>query len=56
VSCLRRLGVPLLTAALGAAGGRLFARLGPPAAWLAGSMVAVATAALAGLPVGMPAS
>ena len=43
---LRRLGPLLLTAALGAAGGALFAWLGLPAAWLAGSMTAVAAAAL----------
>jgi membrane AbrB-like protein len=52
---LRRLGPLLLTAALGAAGGALFAWLGLPAAWLAGSMTAVAAAALAGLPVDLPA-
>jgi uncharacterized protein len=52
---LRRLGRLLLTAALGAAGGALFAWLGLPAAWLAGSMTAVAAAALAGLPVDLPA-
>jgi membrane AbrB-like protein len=51
----RRLGLAVLTLALGAAGGGLFAWLGLPAAWLAGSMAAVAAAALAGLPVGMPA-
>lgn len=33
----------------------MFALAGLPAAWLAGSMVAVATAALAGAPVAMPA-
>jgi membrane AbrB-like protein len=52
---LRQLGRLLLTAALGAAGGTLFAWLGLPAAWLAGSMTAVAAAALAGLPVDLPA-
>ena len=52
---LRRLGRLLLTAVLGAAGGGLFAWLGLPAAWLAGAMAATAVAALAGLPVAMPA-
>lgn len=53
-SGLRRLGQALPTLALGTAGGALFAWLGLPAAWLAGAMAAVAAAALAGLPVGMP--
>lgn len=48
-------GALLLTAAVGCAGGGLAALLGLPAPWLAGSMVAVAAAALAGLPVAMPA-
>jgi membrane AbrB-like protein len=39
---------------LGASGGTIFAALGLPAAWLSGAMIAVATAALAGLRVGMP--
>ena len=40
--------------ALGTAGGTIFAALGLPAAWLSGAMIAVAAAALAGLPVGLP--
>lgn len=44
----------LLTAALAAAGGGLFAVFGLPAGWLMGAMVAIAAAALAGLPVGLP--
>lgn len=48
-------GGPLLLAVLvGASGGALFAMAGLPAAWLAGSMVAVAAAALGGLPLAMP--
>lgn len=43
------------TAAVGSLGGGLFAWMGMPAPWLAGSMVAVATAALAGLPIAVPA-
>jgi hypothetical protein len=46
---LHQRGTPLLTAALGAAGGGLFAWLRLLAARLAGSMMAAATAALAGL-------
>lgn len=45
----------LLTVAAGVLGGALFAWAGLPAAWLAGSMVAVAAAALVDLPVAMPA-
>jgi membrane AbrB-like protein len=46
---------PLLLAVLvGASGGTLFALAGLPAPWLAGSMAAVAAAALAGLPLAMP--
>lgn len=51
---LGRFGPPLLTGVLGTAGGALFAWLGLPAAWLAGSMVAVAAAAIAGLPATLP--
>jgi uncharacterized protein len=47
-------GWTLVTAAIASAGGALFAWLGWPAAWLMGAMVAVAAAALAGLPVGLP--
>jgi membrane AbrB-like protein len=54
-SSWRRLGLAVLTLGLGTAGGGLFAWLGLPAAWLAGSMAGVAAAALAGLPVTMPA-
>ena len=55
----RRLDAPLLgwillTAVIAATGGALFAALGWPAAWLMGAMFAVASAALAGLPVGLP--
>lgn len=46
----------VLTAAVGSLGGGLFAWLGLPAAWLAGSMVAVAAAALAGWPLVVPAA
>lgn len=45
-----------LTAAVGSLGGGLFAWLGMPAAWLAGAMVAVAAAALAGWPLAVPAA
>jgi membrane AbrB-like protein len=45
----------LVTLGLGAAGGWLSAALGLPAPWLAGSMVVVAAAALAGAPVSVPA-
>ena len=45
----------LATAALATLGGFVFATLGWPAAWLMGAMIAVAAAALAGLPVGLPA-
>jgi len=51
---LRSLGWILLSVAIAAAGGGLFAALGWPAAWLMGAMVATAAAALAGLPVGLP--
>ncbi|MCB1885859.1 MAG: AbrB family transcriptional regulator [Geminicoccaceae bacterium] len=44
----------LLTLALGALGGYLLSLAGFPAAWLAGSMAAVAVAALLGLRVGLP--
>ena len=37
------------------AGGALFAALGLPAPWLTGSMMAIAAAAMADLPVGLPA-
>lgn len=43
-----------LTLAIAAAGGGGAAALGVPAAWLAGSMAAVAAAALAGLPLALP--
>lgn len=46
----------LLTMALGAAGGGALALTGAPAAWLSGAMLAVAAAALAGLPVSMPSA
>ena len=46
----------LATAAIAAGGGGLFALLGWPAAWLMGAMIAIAIAALAGLPVGLPPS
>ena len=51
---VRRLARLLLTLALGAAGGGLFAWLGLPAPWLVGSMVAVTAAAFAGVPMAMP--
>ena len=51
---VRRLAWLLLTLALGAAGGGLFAWLGLPAPWLVGSMVAVTAAAFAGVPIAMP--
>jgi uncharacterized protein len=47
-------GRVLLTAAVGTAGGALAMALGLPAAWLAGSMAAVAAATLAGAPVDVP--
>jgi membrane AbrB-like protein len=50
----RTLGWILLTAVIAATGGALLAALGWPAAWLMGAMAAVAAAALAGLPVGLP--
>lgn len=50
----RRLAILALTLALGGAGGILAAWLGLPAPWLAGSMAAVAVAALAGLPLDLP--
>ena len=40
---------------IAAAGGALFAALGLPAAWLTGSMMAIVAAAMADLPVGLPA-
>jgi uncharacterized protein len=43
-----------LTLALGGAGGWGLAQVGAPAPWLTGSMLAVAAAALSGLPLGMP--
>jgi hypothetical protein len=46
----------LLTATVGSLGGGLFAWIGMPASWLAGSMVAVAAAALAGLPIVVPSA
>ena len=51
---LRMLGWLLLTVAIAAAGGALFAALGLPAPWLTGSMIAVVAAAMADLPVGLP--
>ena len=47
-------GWTLATAAIATGGGGLFALLGWPAAWLMGAMIAIAIAALAGLPVGLP--
>jgi membrane AbrB-like protein len=41
----------LLTLIIGAAGGALFAHAGLPAAWLAGSMIAVSAAVITGFPV-----
>ncbi len=52
---LRVVGWLLLTMAIAAAGGALFAALGLPAPWLTGSMIAVVVAAMADLPVGLPA-
>jgi membrane AbrB-like protein len=52
---IRTLGTLFLTGGLGAVGGGLFAWLGLPAAWLAGAMTATAAAALAGLPLSVPA-
>jgi membrane AbrB-like protein len=46
----------LLTLALGTLGGVLLTVLGLPASWLAGSMLAVAAAALAAVPVAVPGS
>jgi membrane AbrB-like protein len=48
------LGKVALTLALGGAGGWGLAQVGAPAPWLTGSMLAVAAAALSGLPLGMP--
>ena len=45
----------LLTVTIAGAGGALFAFLGLPAPWLTGSMMAIAAAAMADLPVGLPA-
>ena len=47
-------GKVVLTFALGGAGGWLLAQVGAPAPWLTGSMLAVAAAALSGLPLAMP--
>jgi uncharacterized protein len=52
---LRTVGWLLLTMTIAAAGGALFAGLGLPAPWLTGSMTAVVAAAMASLPVGLPA-
>ena len=52
---LRTVGWLLLTMTIAAAGGALFAALGLPAPWLTGSMTAIVAAAMAGLPVGLPA-
>jgi membrane AbrB-like protein len=43
-----------LTFAVGGVGGWLLTQLGAPAPWLTGSMLAVAAAALSGLPLAMP--
>ena len=48
------LGKVVLTFALGGAGGWVLAQVGAPAPWLTGSMLAVAAAALSGLPLAMP--
>ena len=48
------LGKVALTLALGGAGGWGLAQVGAPAPWLTGSMLAVAAAALSGLPLAMP--
>ena len=53
---LRRAANLALALGLGGAGGAVAARLGLPAPWLAGSMMAVAAAVLAGLPLDLPAS
>ncbi len=45
----------LMTVAVAFGGGALFALLGLPAAWLAGSMIAIAAAALAGESMDVPA-
>ena len=50
----RGLGWAAVTLAIGGAGGLAFDLVGMPAAWLAGSMIAVALAALAGAPVDLP--
>ncbi len=52
----RRLGEGVLTLAIGTLGGVLFDSAGVPAGWLAGSMAAVATAAILSLPVALPLS
>ena len=52
---LRTVGWLLLTMTIAAAGGALFAALGLPAPWLTGSMMAIVAAAMADLPVGLPA-
>lgn len=46
----------VLTASVGSLGDGVFAWLGMPASWLAGSMIAVAAAALAGWPIIVPAA
>ena len=48
------MGKVALTFALGGAGGWVLAQVGAPAPWLTGSMLAVAAAALSGLPLAMP--
>ena len=50
----RLLARAALTLAIGAGGGAAFDLMGVPAAWLAGSMIAVALAALARAPVDLP--
>jgi uncharacterized protein len=52
---LRSVGWLLLTVMIAGAGGALFAVLGLPAPWLTGSMMAIVAAAMADLPVGLPA-
>lgn len=53
---MKTCGALALTAAVGSLGGGLFTWLGMPASWLAGSMVAVAAAALARWPLVVPAA
>ena len=50
----RALGLAAMTLAIGASGGLVFDLLGMPAAYLAGSMLAVALGALAKAPVDLP--